>query len=347
MDPGLVWINPLWIVYVSVTTEARNLGEGRGYSIDRYDESPGLYYELLGETVLYNSEWKTIVYVNLKETDSQTEQLGQYISHVNKLCTLTEIQNWTDCNHFSPLSRDRFRQLQETEKTLNEIIGKPEKTRRRRGALNFIGEINKLLFGKLDADDAEYYNAQIKHFEEESDDMTTLLKQQLSIVRASLRTVNSTISYVEYNNQVIKEGVNKVKNYIEEFSTDMKPQLNLLDIKIQVEGHIAHTNHAMEAIHRNLNLIIESVLNAQKGILQPQIMSPNVIIENLQKSTSRFPKDTMAPFTLSKDSSHLILKLYDVHIYLRNGILSYIISLPLVNRGIFKTFRLITLPVKV
>jgi hypothetical protein len=127
MDPGLVWIIPLWIAYVSVTPEARNLGEGRGYSIDRYDESPGLYYELLGETVLYNSEWKTIVYVNLKETDSQTEQLDQYISHVNKLCTLNEIQNWTDCNHFSPLSRDRFRQLQETENILNEIIGKPEK----------------------------------------------------------------------------------------------------------------------------------------------------------------------------------------------------------------------------
>jgi hypothetical protein len=33
-------------------------------------------------------------------------------------------------------------------------------------------------------------------------------------------------------------------------------------------------------------------------------------------------------------------------IYLTNGILSYIISLPLVNRGLFKTLRLIPLPVK-
>jgi hypothetical protein len=284
MDPGRVWIISLWIVYAAVTPEARNLGDGQGYSIDRYDGSPGLYYELLGETALYNSEWKTIVYVNLKETDSQTKQLGQYISHINKLCTLTEVQNWTDCNHFSSLSRDRFRQIQETERVLNEIIGKPEKTRRRRGALNFIGEISKVLFGMLDADDAEYYNVQIKHFEEESDDMSNMLKQQLSIVKASLGTVNSTISDMEYNNQVIKEGLNKVKGYIEKFSTDAETQLNLLDIKIKVEGHIAHINYAMEAIHRNLNLIIESVLNAQKGILQPQIVSPNVIIETLQKS---------------------------------------------------------------
>jgi hypothetical protein len=107
MDPGRVWIISLWIVFISVTPEARTPGEGQGHSIDRYDESPGLYYELLGETALYNSKWKTIVYVNLKETDSQTEQLGQYISYVNKLCTLTEVQNWTDCKHFSSLSRDR------------------------------------------------------------------------------------------------------------------------------------------------------------------------------------------------------------------------------------------------
>jgi hypothetical protein len=45
--------------------------EGLGYSIEKYDESPGLYYELLGEANLYNTEWKTVVYVHLKETASE------------------------------------------------------------------------------------------------------------------------------------------------------------------------------------------------------------------------------------------------------------------------------------
>ena len=143
MEPGWFWVIPAWIGCVLVMAEAKSFEKGQGYSIDSYDESPGLYYELLGETTLYNSEWKTIVYVNLKETDSQTELLGQYIDHVNELCRTTEVQNWTDCNHFSSLSRDRYRQLQETERVLNEIIGKPERVRRRRGALNFVGEIGK------------------------------------------------------------------------------------------------------------------------------------------------------------------------------------------------------------
>ena len=177
--------------------------------------------------------------------------------------------------------------------------------------------------------------------------MASLLKQQLSIVKASLGTVNNTLSDMVYNNNIIKDGLIKLKGYMERFATDTKTKLDLLDIKIRVEGHIARVNHAMDAIQRNLDLIIESVLNAQKGILQPQIVSPRLLIEALQKSASGFPKDTMAPFTLSKESSHLLLRICDVHIYLKDGILSYIIILPLINRGIFKTFRLLPLPVEI
>jgi hypothetical protein len=77
-------------------------------------------------------------------------------------------------------------------------------TRKRRGALNFVGEISKVLFGTLDEDDADYYNKQIKHFEEETGDMTSIMNQQLSIIKAPLGTVNSTICDMEYRNHMIK-----------------------------------------------------------------------------------------------------------------------------------------------
>jgi hypothetical protein len=129
-----------------------------------YDESPRLYYELLGEATLYNTEWKTVVCVSLKQTDSETEQLGQYISYINKLCKATEVQNWTDCNHFSSLSNDRFKQVKGTEKLLHKLIGISGHIHKHRVTLNFVGEISETLCGTLDSDDAYYYNGQIKHF---------------------------------------------------------------------------------------------------------------------------------------------------------------------------------------
>jgi hypothetical protein len=135
------------------------------YQIENYGESPGLYYEQLGDTTLYNTEWKTVIYVTLGQSDHEIDQLGQYIDHVNQLCHATEIQNWTDCNHFNTLSTEAFRRIKASENLLRELVGIDKKhLRRRRGALNFVGEIRKILFGTLDSDDADYYNEQIKHF---------------------------------------------------------------------------------------------------------------------------------------------------------------------------------------
>jgi hypothetical protein len=55
----------------------------------------------------------------------------------------------------------------------------------------------------------------------------------------------------------------------------------------------------------------------------------------------------MSPFVLSKDSASLITIICDIHIYVKNGILGYVINLPSVSRGTFNTFRVIPLPVAI
>jgi hypothetical protein len=189
--------------------------------------------------------------------------------------------------------------------------------------------------GTLDSDDADYYNEQIKHFEENTEDMTNLLKQQLSIIKVALGTFNDTISDMEYNGKIIKEGLFNLKSYMEKVTSETELQLNVLNVKVTTEGHIAQVSNALDTMQRNLDLMIESILNAQKGVLQPQIVSPTLLLETLRKSIPSFPKDTLAPFSLSKDSTNLILRICVVHIYIRNGILGYVISIPLVNRGTF------------
>jgi hypothetical protein len=139
---------------------------------------------------------------------------------------------------------------------------------------------------------------------------------------------------MEYNNQVIRSGLINLKSYMEEYTSNAEVRMNILDIKITT-GHIARGNNALNEMQRNLDLIIESIINAQKGVIQPQIISPNLIIETLKRSIASFPKETMAPFILSKDSTSLITKICDIHIYVKNGILAYVIQLPLISRGTF------------
>lgn len=43
---------------------------------------------------------------------------------------------------------------------------------------------------------------------------------------------------------------------------------NLFSAKIESEGHILRVNNAMNTLQYNLHLLIDSLLNAQKGVLQ-------------------------------------------------------------------------------
>jgi hypothetical protein len=161
----------------------------------------------------------------------------------------------------------------------------------------------------MDDDDAKYYNEQIKLFEQNSEDTNTLLKQQLSVVRSSLGAVNNTLADVEHNENLLKEGMSRVTKYMNTLRSETAEKINLFNAKIETEGHILRVNNAVNTLQCSLDLLIDSVINAQKGVLQPQVISPVTLMEALIKSVSAFPKDTALPFPLSKGSAHLLLRL--------------------------------------
>jgi hypothetical protein len=93
-----------------------------GYSIERYDESPAVYYENKGVANLYIVEWKTIAYVKLNGIENETLALRQYLHHIDVLCQTTSIINWTGCSHFHNDSREKLAQLSSYPLTYMRII---------------------------------------------------------------------------------------------------------------------------------------------------------------------------------------------------------------------------------
>jgi hypothetical protein len=104
-----------------------------GYSLERYDESPGVYYENKGVAVLCNTPWRTVAYVNLNKIGNETFVLRQYVHHVDILCQKTVVRNLTGCAHFANNARERLNQLTKTEGLLKEITGQETGSKRKRG----------------------------------------------------------------------------------------------------------------------------------------------------------------------------------------------------------------------
>ena len=230
------------------TSLASNL-HALGYTLETYDKSPGLYFESLDQATLYTTEWKTIVYVPVRPTANQTAAIDQYVNHISKLCSGVDIRNWTDCSHFHEIVLNKLRQVKSTEQLLLDVI-EPGNDRRRikRGVFNFVGTISKILFGTMDEDNALYYNEQIKHFEQNSDGLTDLLKQQLYVVQSSLGAINETLTDMEYNEGKVREGLAQLQHYVDSLASESEKFTNLVSIKITVETHIAQVTDALNLI---------------------------------------------------------------------------------------------------
>jgi hypothetical protein len=66
-------------------------------------------------------------------------------------------------------------------------------------------------------------------------------------------------------------------------------------------------------------MLLQSIFNARKGILKPQIISPKPIMNALIKIIPSFRKDTISPIRLSKNSINLICKVCDINVFIGEG----------------------------
>jgi hypothetical protein len=111
--------------------------------------------------------------------------------------------------------------------------------------------------------------------------------------------------------------------------------------KDEIEGHVLRVSKVMQTSQRKLDSLIDSAGNAQKGVLQPQIISPYSEMEALMKCVPALPRDVVFPFPLSKHSAHLVLRVCNLQVYALNEVLAYAVHVPLVNMGQFDIHKLI------
>ncbi|XP_076684419.1 uncharacterized protein LOC143377237 [Andrena cerasifolii] len=118
-------------------------------TVTRFERTPNLYLDAISPTNLYHRQWKTVVYVDLREVQQTELQIAQTLHHPlftqagpQSTSVLTDIIN-------------RFKRTLVQRDTLLTCLGysKPisleRNTRRKRGILNRIGELSNILFGTL------------------------------------------------------------------------------------------------------------------------------------------------------------------------------------------------------
>jgi hypothetical protein len=162
-------------------------------------------------------------------------------------------------------------------------------TRGKQGVFNFIGGISKILFRALDNEDAKYYTNKISQFEKEQLDFLKLSKEQITVVITTLGSVNSTLLTVSGNEKFLSQGLEDIAKHVNEQEGEIKEMFNSYSLLLTINEHSIHLNRAIDECLREYELLIDAVVNSQKGIIQPQLITPAQILEKVKGSQVDMP----------------------------------------------------------
>lgn len=255
------------IIYVTAT----------GFNVRMFADNPGMYYEKLGQVHLETSEWNLITFINVTLYDMKYEQLTKYYYQTMSICSNNKMLEWNlsnMCKEFSILTQQTFTKIKKDQLIFKGLLGHREK----RGLMDIVGKGFKVLFGTLDSDDAEEFHQQILKATENENKVKELLEKQTSIVNSALKSVNMSLNVTEANNKIIQENFGKLGQEINNIR-DQADSIRVIEI---LEGHIQILNMMIHQYQLELSELITTVIEAQRGILHPSIITPGTIKEELQ-----------------------------------------------------------------
>jgi hypothetical protein len=341
----------LWILGSTLLLLAQTAG--LDVTLEKYTESPGLYYDDSGSAQLYSTEWKVVTYVNLEEASQNLEIVKRYASLSITFCKEHEHTFWINFTDCMRTIRHLDRQIREIEdmkllvKQLTRTDEDATNIRSKRGIFNFIGGISKILFGTMDSEDASYYTDKISDLEREQTEFLKLSKEQMTVVKSTLRSINTTLRDVYENERVLSKGLENMARHVNEYDGEIKRMFTSTSMLLVVNEHSAELDRAMSECRREYETLIEAIINAQKGILQPHIITPTLIMNQMKLNQADFPSDLTLPIPLSAAYHNLVLRVIEVDVFVKGNYLVYVIRLPLTNHVKYSVYHVLPLPIKI
>jgi hypothetical protein len=180
--------------------------------------SPGLHYQHQAEARLYSSEWRVVTYVDLNQASENVDIVGHYINLTIDFCNKHDKSLWLNLTECRTTIKDAFRKYGNL-KSMRNLISQLTRTarvrrRKTRGLFNFIGQISHAMFGIMDADNEEFYNKKKSRLEEEESDLIKLSREQMIIVKSTLKSVNRTLHDFSKNELILEKGSEDMKKFI-------------------------------------------------------------------------------------------------------------------------------------
>lgn len=264
---------------------------GQHHGIFQLNNTIAMYPDKIGEVKFIKSAWKLVMSFSLdlynKEIFYTQEILGKSRSICEKIVNLT---SETACNKTLAATKPIMENININDLTIKHFFGKGSRTKR--SLFNGIGRLANTLFGVLDDNDKDTFEAQFQNLRASEQktlhitkNQTTLIQSILKVMekdskntvdtfinlRKELKNLNEEIMNVDETvntNTLVTEFIKFIEQFTLIISLLQNKQMQLLDIFIFAKDHKIHPY--LLPIDEYENIISEIKAKLQPGETFPQ-----------------------------------------------------------------------------
>jgi len=92
-----------------------------------------------------------------------------------------------------------------------------------------------------------------------------------------------------------------------------------MSLLLTVNEHNMQLERALGECRREYDILIDAILNSQKGILQPHIITPAQIVKQIKASQADIPAEFTVPVPLSATLENLIVHIIDLDVFIKDN----------------------------
>jgi hypothetical protein len=335
---------PLFFSILATATLATTVKVVKNDIIDVEPLPPtsGLYYQPINRMQFVEDVWHFIIEVDhgiiFEELQSLYTETNQLVVELKKQETLANCSNFKIINvQIDTFVYKRIRELVEKHNILDNSVkkvgdfedhkklnlnedndndddGSSLLVRRRRGILNFVGSVDKFLFGVMDSNDAH----ELHELAKSSNALDSQVKQLTDDI------INLS-NYVEH------------KRCVDEQRNDLCLYANA---KIEL---IIQQLYEIDLLYEKLDRAVE---NVKYNRLNNIVMSADKLLSEMINVTSSVPKGLVWPVGLTRANVQLLMdNIVKVHVFItEHRKLLFIVEVPLVNQQEFDVYQIIPIP---
>ena len=119
--------------------------------------------------------------------------------------------------------------------------------------------------------------------------------------------------------------------HINEQDGEIKETFTAYSLLLTINEHSMQLNRAIDECRTEYEILIDAVVNYQKGVIQPQLINPAQILEQVKTSQADMPSDLSLPIPTTATYQRLLLRIISTEVFLKGNFLAYVIRLPQTN----------------